>query len=116
MDTQRAAGPHDSRNADLAGAHAAIAGRGRRRALCYIEYSAFLSRKVTIMETLELLFAALVRDTAVSIRDHHVPFAIKHDERAYFEWMDEHPINGYVQEAYREIEETAQQIRAIRAG
>jgi len=38
------------------------------------------------METLELLFAALVRETAVSIRDHHAPFAIKHDERAYFEW------------------------------
>jgi hypothetical protein len=84
--------------------------------LCYIHSSAFLSRKVNTMETLELLFSALVRETAVSIRDHHVPFAIKHDERAYFEWMDGHPINGYVQEAYREIEETAQQIRAIRAG
>ena len=73
---------------------------------------AFLS---TLLVTV-LLFSALVRETAVSIRDHHVPFAIKHDERAYFEWMDGHPINGYVQEAYREIEETAQQIRAIRAG
>ncbi|MBG6222597.1 MULTISPECIES: hypothetical protein [unclassified Janthinobacterium] len=67
------------------------------------------------METLELLFASLVRETAVSIRDQHIPFAIKHDERAYVAWMDEHPIHGYVQEAYREIEETAQQIRAIRA-
>lgn len=75
-----------------------------------------MSRKVTIMETLELLFASLVRETAESIRDHHIPFAIKHDECAYYEWMDAHPINGYIQEAYREIEETAQQIRAIRAG
>ena len=71
---------------------------------------------MTIMDTLELLFASLVRETAESIRDHHLPFAIKHDERAYSEWMDAHPINGYIQEAYREIEETAQQIRAIRAG
>ncbi|OBV38811.1 hypothetical protein [Janthinobacterium psychrotolerans] len=68
------------------------------------------------METLELLFASLVRETAVSIRDHHVPFALKNNETGYFAWMDSHPISGYVQEAYREIEETALQIRAIRAG
>ncbi|MBB5606189.1 MULTISPECIES: hypothetical protein [unclassified Janthinobacterium] len=68
------------------------------------------------METLELLFASLVRETAASIRDHHVPFAIRQDEQAYYAWMDAHPIDGYVQEAYREIEETAQQLRSIRAG
>ncbi|OYO28880.1 hypothetical protein [Janthinobacterium sp. PC23-8] len=68
------------------------------------------------METLELLFASLVRETAQAIRDSHVPFAIKDDEAACFAWMDTHPISGYVQEAYREIEETALQIRAIRAG
>jgi hypothetical protein len=97
-----------------AGPHACGWRPGRPVALCYIKSS--MSRKVTIMETLELLFASLVRETAESIRDHHVPFSIKHDERAYFEWMDGHPISGYIQEAYREIEETAQQIRAIRAG
>lgn len=68
------------------------------------------------METLELLFASLVRETAESIRDHHIPFAERRDEQAYYAWIDAHPIAGYVQEAYREIEETAQQIRAIRAG
>lgn len=51
-----------------------------------------------------------------SIRDHHIPFAARRDEQAYYAWIDAHPIAGYVQEAYREIEETAQQIRAIRAG
>ena len=68
------------------------------------------------METLELLFASLVRETAETIRNSHVPFAIKDDEAAFFAWMDAHPVSGYVQEAYREIEETALQIRAIRAG
>lgn len=68
------------------------------------------------METLELLFASLVRETAESIRDRHVPFAVTDDEAAYFAWLDGHPVSGYVQEAYREIEETALQIRAIRAG
>ena len=68
------------------------------------------------METLELLFAFLVRETAESIRYHHIPFAARRDEQVYYAWIDAHPISGYVQEAYREIEETAQQIRAIRAG
>ena len=68
------------------------------------------------METLELLFASLVRETAETIRNSHIPFAIKDDEAACFAWMDGHPVCGYVQEAYREIEETALQIRAIRAG
>jgi len=68
------------------------------------------------METLELLFAALVRDTAEAIRTRQQPFAIKQDEQACFAWLDAHPLSGYIQEAYREIEETAQQLRAIRAG
>lgn len=68
------------------------------------------------METLELLFASLVRETAEAIRNSHMPFAVKNDEAACFAWIDGHPISGYVQEAYREIEETALQIRAIRAG
>ncbi len=69
------------------------------------------------MDIMELLFASQVRDCAESIRDHHMPFAIAHGEDdAYYEWIDAHPITGYIQEAYREIEETAHQIRAIRAG
>lgn len=71
------------------------------------------------MDIMELLFASQVRNCAESIRDHNMPLAIANgddDDDAYYEWMDAHPIAGYIQEAYREIEETALQIRAIRAG
>lgn len=91
-----------------------------KRPACYIDpiqNHLACADKGFIMDIMELNFASQVRNCAESIRDHHMPLAIANgDDDAYYEWMDAHPIAGYIQEAYREIEEAALQIRAIRAG